>query len=339
MSFLTKRTIDGSSGQPNSINRNSDLGSTLQYAVSSAATTSSSSGRTLQPTLTVEHAASTDSFIENSSSTAFLYQQTCSEYVSKVYCSLCHIFQTIHVTDENGPTIAFRVTEPNSVSAQSEEIRTKLVTDCEKPDQSLGLRNSESVKQESACYLPTPVTQTSAPLFTPKWKAPHQLTLTVNHAANTDSFIENSSSTAFLYQQTCSEYVRKVYCSLCHISKTIHVNPESGSVLECIALHQQQLTDENGPTIAFRVPEPNRVSAQSEEIRTELESTCYLPTPVTQITAPLLLQIESACCLSTPETQTSAPLYTPQSLGTLPCPRYTVPTTSSSSRRHLASSH
>ncbi|KAG8285118.1 hypothetical protein J6590_087297 [Homalodisca vitripennis] len=48
---------------------------------------------------------------------------------------------------------------------------------------------------------------------------------------------------------------------------------------------------------------------------------------------------ESACCLPTPVSQTSAQLFTPKVLGTLPCPRYTVPTTSSSSKRNLASSH
>ncbi|KAG8245674.1 hypothetical protein J6590_101644 [Homalodisca vitripennis] len=62
----------------------------------------------------------------------------------------CVAIHQQQVTDENGPTIAFRVTELNSVSAQSEELRTELVTDCEKPDQSLDLRNFESVKQESA---------------------------------------------------------------------------------------------------------------------------------------------------------------------------------------------
>ncbi|KAG8308861.1 hypothetical protein J6590_099312 [Homalodisca vitripennis] len=55
-------------------------------------------------------------------------------------------------------------------------------------------------------------------------------------------------------------------------------------VLDCIALHQQQALDENGPIITFHFPEPNKNSESEKQ--------------------------DFVCCLPNPETQTSAPLYT-----------------------------
>ncbi|KAG8308749.1 hypothetical protein J6590_102323 [Homalodisca vitripennis] len=73
-----------------------------------------------------------------------------------------HGFHQQQASDENGPTIAFRVTEPNSVSALSEEIRTEQVTDCEKPDQGVCVLSSDSGDSNHGSTLHSAVSRYSA---------------------------------------------------------------------------------------------------------------------------------------------------------------------------------